>query len=106
MTTAAKTTSHEVLCSIYSCPVTAVDQAYAALQTAAERMGRANYAAQMAAYRKARRLPSTFRFHVTDEHAAVVAAMPRLLSGEITPDDAMGLLLTHGVLNQRTAGSR
>lgn len=82
-----------------------VDQAYAALQVAAERMGRANYVAQMAAHRKARRSSSTFRFHVTDEHAAVVAAMPRLLSGEIAPDDAMGLLLTHDVLKQRTAGA-
>lgn len=85
--------------------MTAVDQAYAALQIAAERMGRANYDAQVTAHRKARRALSTFRFHVTDEHAAVVAAMPRLMSGEISPDDAMGLLLTHDVLVQRTAGA-
>lgn len=79
---------------------------YDALSAVAERIGRGNYAAQIAAHKKARRSPSTFRFHVTDAHAAVVAAMPQVLSGAITPEEAMSLLNTHDVQTEKLYGAK
>lgn len=80
-------------------------RAYDALSAAGERIGQGNYQAQLAAHTKARRARSTFKFHVSEAHAAVVAAMPRVLSGAITPEEAMGLLHTHDVLTERLRGN-
>lgn len=46
----------------------------------------------------------TFKFHVTDAHAAVVAAMPAVLAGHMTAEDAMGLVNTYDVLAERLRG--
>ena len=74
--------------------------AYDALQAAAERIGAKNF----------RRLGPTQRnrqghivggYYVTAEHAAVVAAMPQVLSGEMSPDEALSLLRQYAVVQQR-----
>ncbi len=77
---------------------------YDALAVAAERIGRGNYKAQMAAHNKTHRSRATFKFSVTDAHAAVVAAMPRVLSGDITPDEGMGLLHEYNIEQERLRG--
>jgi hypothetical protein len=76
-------------------------QAYNALKIAAERLGANNYRAQLAEHTKAGRLRSTFRFHVTPEHAAIVAAM-----GNKSMDDhtAMAMLHEYDTMKQRLAG--
>ena len=77
---------------------------YDALSIAAERIGWGNYQAQLAAHLKTRRARSTFKFHVSEAHAAVIDAMPRVLSGAITPEEAMGLLHEHDVLTEKLRG--
>jgi hypothetical protein len=54
----------------------------------------------MAAHRKAGRKAATFRFTVTPEHAAIVAAMG---SHTISDDAAMALLHGYETLQQRLA---
>jgi len=75
--------------------------AYAALEHAASQTARRNANTQTAAHLKARRSRKTFQFFVTDAHRSVIDAMPKVLSGEITPEDAMGLLWTYDVATQR-----
>lgn len=77
---------------------------YDALAVAAERIGRGNYKAQIAVHLKARRTRASFRFFVSEAHAAVVAAMPRVLSGDLTPDEGMGLLHEYNIEQERLRG--
>ena len=79
-------------------------RAYDALYTAAQRMGWGNYKAQLAVHVKAGRAKSTFRFYVTDEHANVTKAMPDVLEGVISPEEAMALLNEYDVVAQRLRG--
>lgn len=65
-------------------------QVYNALRIAGERIGANNYRAQKEAHAKAGRLPQTFRFHVTPEHAAIVAAM-----GNRSMDDHAAMAMLH-----------
>jgi hypothetical protein len=76
-------------------------QAFRALETAAARMGANNYRAQLASHISAGRKPSSFRFAVTPEHKAVCNAMPTVLGGSMTPNDAMSLLWEHDTMAQR-----
>jgi len=80
---------------------TAQDQAYTALERAAERMGANNYAEQCRQHQRAGRAASTFRFVVTEHHVEVIAAMPKVLDGTITPEDAMALLWQYDTMKQR-----
>ena len=75
--------------------------AYNALEHAASVIARRNADAQAAAHLKARRSRKTFQFRVTDAHRLVLDAMPKVLSGEITPADAMGILWTYDVAKER-----
>jgi hypothetical protein len=72
-----------------------VAQASRALEVASHRMGQSGYRAHLAS--KHAKRPYT----PTAEHDAVVKAMPALLSGEITPEEAMALLHTYDVKQQR-----
>ncbi len=65
-----------------------IDQAYKALQSAAERMGQAEYKRQTS-LRKGRKLT---KFSPTS-----------VLAGTITPDEAMALLWDYDVMKQRLA---
>lgn len=76
-------------------------RAYKALQTAGNRIGNNNYLAQKAEWLKKHKSMKNFRFAVTEEHKEVVNAMPKVLSGEITPEQAMGLLWDYDVMKQR-----
>jgi hypothetical protein len=82
--------------------------AYKALQIAAERIGRNGYQAEME--RRKMTTAQALRWQLrnkrsiytpTGEHCAVVEAMPKVLSGEITPEEAMGLLWQYDVMKQR-----
>lgn len=82
-------------------PTPGQQQAYKGLQQAAERMGRNNYESQFKAHIKSGRSKNTFRFHVTPEHAMVVEYMPKVLGGEVTPEEAYALLWNYDVKQQR-----
>jgi hypothetical protein len=73
----------------------AVAQAYRALDTAAHRMGRNGYAAHLKSKRA--KLPYT----PTQEHRDLCDAMPRLLAGTLSPNDAMAMLHGYDTLKQR-----
>jgi len=77
------------------------EQTYNALQKAAERIGLNNYAKQQRAWLKNRKSVKTFRFVVTDGHQRVIDAMSKVLSGKITPEEAMGILHEYEVLKER-----
>lgn len=79
------------------------DTTYKALQAAAERIGFSNYQSQLAAHKKAGRKASTFVFHVTPEHQAVVEMMGR---HDATDDVAMSLLWEHNTMRQRLAAAQ
>ena len=81
--------------------MTARDRVYKALGKAAERMAENNYKSQLAAHLKKGRKKSTFKFSVTPEHKEVVDAMPKVLSKEMTMDEAMSLLHQHTTSAQR-----
>lgn len=72
-------------------------QAYRALKIAADRMGANNYAAQV----KANKGKPPKRFHVTPEHQCVIDAMPKVLSGKISVDEAMAMLHEYETEKQR-----
>lgn len=83
---------------------------YKALQIAAERIGRNGYQAElerrkMTPYQALRWQLKNGRsiYTPTGEHCAVVEAMPKVLSGELTPEEAMGLLWQYDVMKQRGA---
>jgi hypothetical protein len=74
------------------------NQVYRALQTAAERIGANNYRAQRAEHLRTGRLASTFRFQVTPEHAAIVAAM---IDTSLDDNTAMTMLHEYNTEKQR-----
>lgn len=76
-----------------------VAQAYRALESAAERMGKSGYKAHTLS--KFRKTP----FNPSAEHRVVIQAMPDLLAGKITPEEAMCLLHEYDVLKQRTTNT-
>jgi len=78
-----------------------VEQAYNALRIASERMGRNNFRAGLYSVRRDHRGRVTQGYSVTPEHAAVVDAMPRVLSGELSPSDAMAMLHEYNTEKQR-----
>lgn len=77
---------------------TAQEQAYNALKIAAEKMGKIAYAKDKAAGKTKKR---NYRFTPTQEHQDIISAMPKVLSGEITPEEAMAMLHQYDVFNQR-----
>ena len=77
-------------------------RAYRALSVAADRIGANGYSRGLRAHLKAGRKTSTYRYAPTDAHLLIVEAMPRVLAGEITPDEAMSYLHNYDVLNERT----
>lgn len=91
-----------------------IARAYRALQTAAERIGRNNCKSytESAAFNKLpgiRRTNTQARrghYTITHEHEEIVNAMPALLAGTITPEEAMALLHGYGVMQQRFPTSR
>jgi hypothetical protein len=60
-----------------------------------------NGSTQLRRHLRAGRVRHTFRFVVTEAHREVVDAMSKVLSGEITPEQAMGLLWTYEVAKER-----
>jgi precorrin-3B methylase len=76
-------------------------QAYNALEKAAERIGHNNYCQQFKDHIKKGRSKKTFRFTVTEEHKKIIDAMPKVLSGEILPEEAMAMLHEYDVKMQR-----
>lgn len=72
-----------------------IAQAYDALQTAAERMGRNGYAAHL----KSKRAKQPYT--PTQDHADIVKAMPALLAGTLSPNDAMAMLHEYDTAKQR-----
>lgn len=74
-----------------------IAQAYRALQTAAGRIGRNN----AADYIKQNKKNRGRGYRITAEHEEVVKAMPKVLSGEMTPEEAMGLINSYDILKQR-----
>lgn len=79
-----------------------VMQAYRALQMASDRIGASDYKDQVARHKKAKRSMKIFQFFVSDYHKEVIAAMDKVIWGEITPDEAMCLLHGYEVFNART----
>lgn len=79
---------------------TALD-AYKALSVAADRIGVRNYAAGHGCHTKTMRGARVKVYVPTAAHRLVVDAMPAVLSGDITPSDAMGLLWTWDVMTER-----
>jgi len=74
-----------------------IASAHRALSVAADKMGKSGYRAHLASkYAKRPYAPSA-------EHEEIMAAMPLLLSGLITPEEAMALLHQYDTLKQRTA---
>jgi hypothetical protein len=88
-------------------------QAHNALKKAAERMGANGYAAEVArlGLTSSQALAWITRnkrslYIPTGEHVTVVEAMPKVLAGEMTPEEAMALLHQYDVMKQRTGGER
>lgn len=77
------------------------NQTYTALQKAAEKMGLNNYQQQKSEWLKKHKSMKNFRFAVTEAHDKVVKAMPDVLSGKISCEEAMGLLWDYDVKQQR-----
>ena len=77
------------------------EQAYNALRIAAERMGANNFSAGYAQHIKAGKAAKTYRYAPTDAHRQVIEAMPRVLSGAMSPNDAMALLHEYDVFKER-----
>lgn len=78
------------------------DKAYQALKIAAEKMARNNYIEQTAKWLMTHKNLKKFRFIVTLEHEELVQAMPKILNGDITPEEAMSLLWQPETFRQRT----
>lgn len=79
-------------------------QVYDALQIAAERMGTNAYYAkrkQAGGYSLGGKRPGKLHFIPTQEHRDVVDAMPKVLSGKMSPEAGMALLHQYEVFQQR-----
>ncbi len=74
-------------------------QAYNALKNAAERIGHNNFLSfgPTKYNRKGDRIGG---YYVTPEHAAIVEAMPKVLSGEVTPEAAITMLHEPDIMKQ------
>ncbi len=70
-------------------------RAYRALAIAAESMGRNGYRSYVASKRP--KLP----FRPSQAHTEIMEAMPLLLAGTITPEEAMSLLHGYDVMKER-----
>lgn len=86
-------------------------QVYNALQTAAQRIARNNAPTYLRSA-EMNRLPGIRRtnqnagrgaYTITPEHEKIVKAMPALLAGEITPEEAMAMLHEYDTFKQRIA---
>lgn len=76
-----------------------VNRAYKALYKAAERIGANNYANGL--YNPNRR----GGYSITQAHKDLIEAMPAVLCGDISPDEAMALLHSYDVEKERFNGS-
>jgi hypothetical protein len=76
-------------------------RAYRQLGKAAERMGLNNYNSHLNAHIKAGKSKKTFRDFVTDEHREVIAAMSKVLSGEMSIEEANNLINSYEIEKQR-----
>ena len=81
--------------------MTQIDQTYRALQTAAERIGMNNYRAGLYRVRRNHRGRVVEGYRITAEHAAIIEAMPKVLTGELSPNDAMAMLHEYKIEKQR-----
>ncbi len=80
--------------------MTTKEQAYAALAHAAEQMGLNNYLSGL--YRPVRRRGKVVSgYSLTADHAALVEAMPRVLSGAMGIEEAMALVTSPAVMRER-----
>lgn len=84
----------------------AIEQAYNALETAAERIGANNYKNGLYRVKRDRKGRVISGYTITAEHAAIVEAMPRVLSGELSPESAFAMLHEYDVLKQRLDTSK
>ncbi len=75
--------------------------AYRALSIAAERMGYNGYLAASKGHARPRNWRPVGIYTPTEAHRDVLEAMPLVLSGEMTPNDAMALLWRQDVMDQR-----
>ena len=89
-----------------SCVTAAADRAYTALQIAAERIGKNQYAAGNYRVRRNRAGRVTSGYSITPEHKSLVDMMPRVCAGKVSPNDAMALLHDYDVLKQRLGRRR
>lgn len=76
-------------------------QAYNALQEAAKRIGDNNYDKGLYRVRRNRRGAVIQGYQITDAHKDLIEAMPKVLDGDITPDEAMNLIWRGDVQDQR-----
>jgi hypothetical protein len=77
------------------------NRAYAALSTAADRIGSNNYHRGLTAHVRAGRKAWTYRYEPSAAHRLIVGAMPDVLAGRITPDEAMAYLHDYEVMRER-----
>jgi hypothetical protein len=73
----------------------------AALGAAAERIGALAGASQMREHLRRGRVRRTFRFTPPQSLVTLVEARPMVLSGQIPPEEAMGLLWGYEVMRDR-----
>jgi len=78
---------------------TAQLNAYRALAHAADQIGRNNY--RKGIYGGTRKAGSPRTYSLTPEHAEIVDAMPKVMSGEMSVNDAMALVTQYEVMQQR-----
>lgn len=75
-------------------------QAYRALARAAEKIGLNNY--RRGLYQVTRRRGKVIRgYSISDAHRSLIEMMPRVLSGQASPDEAMSLLHEYDVMRER-----
>jgi hypothetical protein len=72
-----------------------------ALGAAADRIGLLSGASQMREHLRRGRVRRTFRFTPPQALITLVEARPMVLSGQITPAEAMGLLWGYDVMKER-----
>lgn len=83
------------------------ERTYRALQIAAERIGQNNY--QSGLYRVTQIGHSKHNiigYRITEEHKAIIEAMPKVLAGTMSCESAMALLHTYGAMEQRFPKSK
>lgn len=79
--------------------MSAIQRAYRALQHAAEQVGLNNF--RKGLYRPQRIGRKMLGYSITDAHQQLIDAMPQVLSGLVTPEEAMALVTSHDVMQQR-----